>query len=236
MLSVSDKSLSQDEEALERRENPSAFSRRESQYVLSHLPAEYKKLDSEQQKKMIRKVVKGIKLNNVSAHLFLLHIEWEDGVAARPDVALIWRGSMANTNEAWSKEEEKTLFAMYPEASQIELMKTFSRFSWYRICDHAKENGIYRNRAVTNTGPWRTNPYHRTMSYQDLEAVASLVKKPDEQKRMQGMANELAKATMRGELSAHWWLPLDEISYLSDFDDMDYLNGGSIQDGSHHRV
>ncbi|HEX4203642.1 MAG TPA: hypothetical protein VHZ51_05495, partial [Ktedonobacteraceae bacterium] len=31
MLSVSDKSLSQDEEALERRENPSAFRRRESQ-------------------------------------------------------------------------------------------------------------------------------------------------------------------------------------------------------------
>lgn len=32
-------------------------------YVLSHLPTEYKKLDSEHQKKMIRKVIKSIRLN-----------------------------------------------------------------------------------------------------------------------------------------------------------------------------
>ncbi|MBV9706138.1 MAG: hypothetical protein JO125_01865, partial [Chloroflexi bacterium] len=101
-------------------------------YVLSHLPVEYKKLDSEHQKKMIRKVIKEIKLNIVSSHLFLLHIEWEDGIAARPDVALIWRGTMSNTNEAWSAEEDDSLAAMYPKASQIELMKAFPRFSWYR--------------------------------------------------------------------------------------------------------
>jgi hypothetical protein len=35
MLSVSDKSLSQDEEALERREHPSAFRRRESQLLMT---------------------------------------------------------------------------------------------------------------------------------------------------------------------------------------------------------
>jgi hypothetical protein len=200
-------------------------------YVLSHLPAEYKKLDSEHQKKMIRKVVKAIKLNLVSPHLFLLHIEWEDGVAARPDVALIWRGTMSNTNEAWSEEEDDALAVLYPEASQLELMKAFPRFSWYRICDRATEHKILRTLPRQGRAP--VNTYHRTMTYQDLYSVAGLVQEPDEKERLQEIASELAKETLRGELSAHWWLPLDEISYINDFADMEnYLNGGSISDGS----
>jgi len=202
-------------------------------YVLSHLPVEYKKLDSEHQKKMIRKVIKEIKLNIVSSHLFLLHIEWEDGIAARPDVALIWRGTMSNTNEAWSAEEDDVLAAMYPKASQIELMKAFPRFSWYRICDRAKERDI--RRTITLHGRTPINLYHRTVSYQDLAAVADLVREPNEKERLQEIANALAKGTLRGELSAHWWLPLDEISYVSDFDDVDdYLNGDSTQDALPH--
>lgn len=55
--------------------------------------------------------------------------------------------------------------------------------------------------------------------------------------RMQEIANELAKETLRGELSAHWWLPLDEISYISDFGAMeDMLNGHSLEDGSPRRA
>jgi len=206
-------------------------------YVLSHLLTEYKKLNSEQQKKMIRKVIREIKLNMVSAHLFLLHIEWEDGIALRPDVALIWRGAMPNTNEGWSKEEDEALIAIYPEASQIELMKAFPRFSWYRIYDRAKLHGIRRNRSMTSAGPRRANPYHRTMTYKDLEAVANLTDKPDEKERLQEIANELARRTLSGGLSAHWLLPLDDISYVSDFDAMDDMfNGYSLEDGSHHPI
>jgi hypothetical protein len=51
---------------------------------------------------------------------------------------------------------------------------------------------------------------------------------------MREIADELARGTLRGELSAHWWLPLDEISYLSVLDEMDYLNGESMKDGSPH--
>ncbi len=202
-------------------------------FVLSHLPIEYKKLSSEHQKKMIRKVVKDIKLNIVSPHLFLLHIVWEDGIAACPDVALIWRGAMPNTNETWSVEEDDALSVLYPEASQIELMKAFPRFSWYRICDRGMEHGL--RRTLPRHGGAPVNQYHRTMTYQDLDAVAALVQKPDEKDRMQETANELAKGTLRGELSAHWWLPLDEISYTYSFQDMDdYVNDGSIPDGSRH--
>ncbi|WP_040442409.1 recombinase family protein [Ktedonobacter racemifer] len=198
-------------------------------YVLSHLPVEYKKLDTEQQKKMIRKVIREIKLNIVSSHLLLLHIEWEAGIALHPDVALIWRGTMPNTNDAWTPEEDALLFSLYPVASQTELMSAFPRFSWYRICDRAIEHGI--RRAIPRQGRAHVNVYHRTMSWQDLESVANLVDEPEQKERMQEIANELAKSTLRGELSAHWWLPLDEISYL-DIDE-GYFNGDSNPDGSH---
>src|SRR5260370_5689146 len=121
---------------------------------------------------MIRKVIKSIRLNLVSPHLFLLHIEWEDGVAARPDVALIWRGTMPNTNDAWSEEEDEALMTLYPEASQLELMEAFPRFSWYRICDRGMEHGI--RRILPRQGRAPVNQYHRTMTYQDLYAVARL--------------------------------------------------------------
>jgi hypothetical protein len=55
--------------------------------------------------------------------------------------------------------------------------------------------------------------YHRTVSYGDLEAVAQLVQTEEEKNRIRQIANELAKETMRGNLAAYWWLPLDSISY-----------------------
>lgn len=142
---------------------------------------------------------------------------------------------MPNTNDAWSEEEDNTLAILYPSAPQIELMKAFPRFSWYRICDRAKEHDI--RRVLPPQGRARVNIYHRTMSWQDLESVAGLVQEPNEKERVQEIANELARKTLRGELSTHWWLPLDEISYLGVFDGTDdYLNDGSIPDGSHHPV
>lgn len=86
---------------------------------------------------------------------------------------------------------------------KIELMKAFPRFSWYRICGHAKEHSICRNRSATSAGPWQANPYHRTVTSQDLEAAAGLVSEPAEQDRMREVANELAKQTLRGKLSCH---------------------------------
>ena len=82
------------------------------------------------------------------------------------------------------------------------------------------------------------------MTYQDLEAAAGLVQEQEAKERMQEIANALAKGMLRGELSAHWWLSLDEISYIGDFDgpdkgmdnstrdSRDYLHGESVTDGS----
>lgn len=195
-------------------------------YVLSHLPTEYRKLDSKQQKKMIRKVIKDVKLNQISPHLFLLYVQWEDGIAARPDVALIWRGTMPNTNEPWTEAEDDALAALYPAAPQIELMKPLSRFSWYRICDRAKEFAIRRN--IPLLGRARVNLYHRTVCYQDLMAAADLVTGAEAKARIQAIVNELAMKTLRGGLTPYWWLPFDALGYLTAFE----ATGGILDNAS----
>lgn len=53
------------------------------------------------------------------------------------------------------------------------------------------------------------------MSYGDLEAVAQLVQTEEEKDRVRQIINELAKETLRGNLTAYWWLPLDSVSFNS---------------------
>jgi hypothetical protein len=73
----------------------------------------------------------------------------------------------------------------------------------------------------------RSNPYHETMSYDDLAAVSSLVNDSQQQERLREVTNNLARHTARGGLSAHWWLPLDAVSYagspMSSDDDVLHL-------------
>ena len=51
------------------------------------------------------------------------------------------------------------------------------------------------------------------MSYDDLEAVARLVESEEEQEKVRQITNKLAKQTLRGGLSAYWWLPLARVGY-----------------------
>lgn len=60
------------------------------------------------------------------------------------------------------------------------------------------------------------------MSFSDLEAVAKLVQTEEEKIRVQQIINELAKETLRGNLTAYWWLPLDSVSFAS----IDEVSGG----------
>jgi hypothetical protein len=55
--------------------------------------------------------------------------------------------------------------------------------------------------------------YHRTMRYDDLTAAEQLVQEEEEKERIRYIVNRLAQQTMRGSVSAHWFLPLDSISY-----------------------
>ena len=59
--------------------------------------------------------------------------------------------------------------------------------------------------------PHLVNMYHRTVSYNDLDAVTQLVQTEEEKKRIRQIANQLSKETMRGSVSAYWQFPLIDI-------------------------
>jgi hypothetical protein len=62
-------------------------------------------------------------------------------------------------------------------------------------------------------GPHRVNMYHRTVRYHDLTAAEQLMQGEEQKQRIRYIVNTLAQQTMRGSASAHWFLPLDSISY-----------------------
>jgi hypothetical protein len=179
--------------------------------VLARLPTEYKRLTPANRKRMAQQVIKDIRLNILSTQLFLLHVEWQNGITICPDVALIWRGVSPNTAREWTAEEDAALVEYYPSAPQVEVMQALPNRAWNRILERAQNLGLRRK--ITHAGPHPFNLYHRTMSYRDLDAAACLVDDPQQQERLRQVANELAKRTVRGGLSAHWWLPLEIISY-----------------------
>ncbi len=51
------------------------------------------------------------------------------------------------------------------------------------------------------------------LHYDDLTAAEQLVQGEEEKERIRHIVNKLAQQTMRGGLSAYWWLPLVSISY-----------------------
>ncbi len=180
-------------------------------YVLSHLSTEFVRLPPESQKRVARQVIRDIKLNRISAHLFLLHIEWQNGIALCPDVALIWRGKGARIGHDWTAEEEAIIRAVYPAGAQIEIMAALPRRGWQSIRQHACTIGLHRS--ISTADQNAINFYHATISHHGLDAVARLVDDAQQQARLRQVVGELARKTVRGGLSVHWWLPLDAISY-----------------------
>jgi hypothetical protein len=181
-------------------------------YVLSHLPTEFARLTPDDQKRMARQVIKQIRLNIISPHLFLLHVEWQNGIAACADLALVWRGMSAKSAEEWTREEDERMRHLYPSGSQVEIMRVLPEWAWNRILERAQVLGL--RRALSHAGPHPFNVYHRTMSYQDLEAAANLADGPEQQSHLRQAVSGLARRTVRGALSAYWLFPLDAVSYV----------------------
>ncbi len=163
----------------------------------------------------MRIVAKEVKLDMLSPHLFRLYIVWENGIAVRPDVALLWRGMTPNNSEAWTEEEDTMMRRYYPDKPQIEVMQALPRWAWNRILERAQVLKLRRDivPSLNFNGPHPVNMYHRTMRYDDLMAAEQLVQGEEEKDRIRYIVNRLAQLTMRGSVSAHWWLPLDSISY-----------------------
>lgn len=207
-------------------------------YVLSHLPTEFARLAPDDQKRMARQVIKQIRLNILSPHLFLLYVEWQSGIAARADLALIWRGMGPKSIEEWTRVEDKRMRHLYPSGSQVEIMRALPERAWNRILERAQVLGL--RRAVSHAGPQPFNVHHRTVSYRDLEAAAKLADDPEQQSRLRQVVNDLARRTVRGALSEQWLFPLNAVSYLQTargehISGPALLNVSAVASGSHHR-
>jgi hypothetical protein len=74
----------------------------------------------------------------ISPHIFRLSFIWENGIAVRLDVALVWRGVTPNTSEEWSEEEDKLMRLLYPDNPQVEIMQALPRRAWNRILERAQ--------------------------------------------------------------------------------------------------
>ncbi|WP_220194293.1 hypothetical protein [Ktedonospora formicarum] len=116
--------------------------------------------------------------------------------------------------------------AHYTAMPQAELMKALPHRAWYRICDRAQVLGL--RRAVPFRGRAPINTYHRTMRYDDLEAIMGLVQTDEEKERVCHLVNTLAQETMRGNLSIRWLLPLDLISYASVDNDASSVSSNAL--------
>jgi len=183
-------------------------------FVLSHLPTEFRKQSSDVQRQMMSKLVKQIDINNVSLHFFSLFMLWQDGIARRPDVALLWRGKAVMDNEGWSEEENAILRAQWARGNQLEIMRFLPLRTWTSIRQHANALGVVRSKEL-KSGRKKVNVYHETISYKDLEAVMQYaVSGEEEDKAYLGeIVNELAEMTPRGQIRTYWPLPVEIVGF-----------------------
>src|SRR6266567_1081064 len=216
-------------------------------FVLSHLTTEFYKQSSDVQRQMMSKLVKRVIVNNLSPHLFYLYIIWQDGVATRPDVALLWRGMPLPVTEGWSEEDNAIVCANWPQGQQLEVMKLLPMRTWTSIKLQANTMGVHRVRAFTG-GSQKVNPYHATMTYKDLETAMQFAQADSLQDEIallfygsldaatqyneeEGNAyiceivNELAATTRRGKLSAYWPWSVEVVGFSSFTKDDGELSG-----------
>jgi DNA invertase Pin-like site-specific DNA recombinase len=182
-------------------------------FVLSHLPTEFQKQGIDVRKQIMSKLVKQATINNISPHLFHLYIVWHDGIATRPDVALLWRGIALKNLQGWSEEEDALLRALYPRGSQQELMRSLPRRSWILIRERAEALKAFRE--VSLPGRRKTHEYYATVSYADLEAAIQYAENGEDEAYLCAKVNELAQKTVKGKMTAYWPLPLDIVGFSS---------------------
>jgi hypothetical protein len=168
-------------------------------------------LTIEQRKLVTRQVIRAIKLNRVSPHLFLLSVAWQNGIAACPDLALIWRGYKSSGASApWTPEEDQMLKTAYSTAKQIDLLRALPDRPMSTIYDRAKAFGL--KRAAKREGPRPVLTHHLTVTYTDLERVATLADDEGDKEYLRDLANRLAAQTFRRGLSCSWFLPLERLT------------------------
>ncbi len=160
--------------------------------------------------------------------------------------------------EEWSEEDKTIVRAYWPKGQQLEVMKLLPMHTWTSIKIQANTMGVHRVRALTG-GSQKVNPYHRTMTYKDLETAMQFAQADSLQdetallfygsleaatqyKEEEGTAyiceivNKLASTTQRGKISAYWPWSVEVVGFSSFTKDEGALSGTWLYSGSttHH--
>lgn len=182
-------------------------------FVLSHLQTEFEKQSIDVKKQMMIRLVKQCKVNNISPHLFHLYIVWEDGIATRPDVALLWRGVARKDLAGWTAEEDNIIRILYPRNTQLEIMDSLPQRSFVLVRDRAVFLGVRRE--AERSGRKKVNTYHATVSFADLQAAMQYANDGEDKAYVCTIVNSLAENTSKGETSAYWPIPVDVVGFSS---------------------
>jgi hypothetical protein len=206
-------------------------------FVLSHITTEFFKQSAEVQRKMMSKLVKEVIVNNLSPHLFYLYIVWQEGVATRPDVALLWRGQPMPDREAWSDEDNALIRSHWPKGRQEEILRFFPLSTWTSIRHQANILGLHRSKEL-KSGRKKVNPFHETITYKDLLTAMQFAQAEDREDDQDllfygnseeaiqydeeeskiyicEIIQELAETTARGKISAYWPWPVEVVGFSS---------------------
>ena len=196
------------------------------------------------------KLVKRVIVNNLSPHLFYLYIIWQDGIATRPDVALLWRGMPVSDTQEWSEEDNALVRAYWPKGQQREVLKLFPLRTWTSIKKQANTIGVHRSKEL-KSGSQKVNPYHETMTYKDLETAMQFthadclqdetallfygsLEEASQYDEEEGNAyiceivNELAATTRKGKMTAYWPWSVEVVGFSSFTNDEGGLSGTGL--------
>jgi len=196
-------------------------------YVLSHLETEFQKQSIDVQKQMMTKLVKQVTVNNLSPHLFSLYIVWQDGIAIRPDVALLWRGVALKEMEGWSEEEDAIIRTHWPKSTEIELMRQLPLRTRLSISVRASQLGVKRE---VRFGRKKVNMYDEAVAYADIEAAMQHAEEEDKAYICE-IVNEMAAKTNKGEITAYWPLPVDIVGFCPIVGDEEWQSATDISRG-----
>ena len=183
-------------------------------FILAHLPTEFKKQSMEVQRQIMGKLVKQITVSNLSPHLFRLYIIWQDGIATRPDVALLWRGHAVRDEEGWREEENEIACQYWSDGKQLEIMRLLPLRSWTSIRQHANAMGMLRSQEQ-RFGGHRKLAVHETMTYKNLEVALGSAENGEDEAYLCEVINTLAEGASRKIMTSYWPVPVDIVGFSS---------------------
>ncbi|HEU5379285.1 MAG TPA: recombinase family protein [Ktedonobacteraceae bacterium] len=187
--------------------------------ILGKAPGEFWSLDVDRRRRMLRMLIDEIQIQNLSPHMYKLHLKWKDPVASHWDAALVYKRQAVRTDklskQEWTEEEDQLIRELWPDTDKLEICKAIPTKAGATIGARAFNLGVPRNNV------WRGRPslIHRALCYDDWAkscAALNIDITTEEGEKLLERLNYYAKKTGTKQRAAIWWvLPVVQ---MNDFD------------------